>query len=124
MTLSKNDPDHPFEYARVIGIFHVEASLSEEGGGNLQTKEVLWIRRFRRDSTYRAGFAKKRLHRLQFLPAGDPDAFGFLDPDDVIRGAHLIPAYRYGRTSELLEGESFGRLEGELDDWRYYYVNM
>ncbi|KAF8151063.1 hypothetical protein BJ912DRAFT_1071771 [Pholiota molesta] len=104
MTLSRNDEDHPFEYGRI------------KGG---PVGEMV-----QRDTSYQAGFEKKRLHRLQFLPSHDPAAFGFLDPDEVIRAAHLIPAFRYGPTEELLRGESLGRAPGELDDWEYFYVNM
>ncbi|KAK7022667.1 hypothetical protein R3P38DRAFT_3196064 [Favolaschia claudopus] len=42
------------------------------------TVEVLWVRRFQRDTSYRAGFKAKRLHRLQFLPGDDPMAFDLL----------------------------------------------
>jgi hypothetical protein len=55
----------------------------------------------------------------------DTDAFGFLDPRQVIRGAHLIPAFALGRgLSSLRHGKSFARPEGELDDWEAYYVGM
>ena len=63
-------------------------------------------------------------HRLEFLPSNDDSAFGFLDPDEVIRACHLIPAFHYGPTEEFLGGESFGRASGELDDYRYFYINM
>ncbi|KAF8235256.1 hypothetical protein L208DRAFT_1257852, partial [Tricholoma matsutake] len=51
-------------------------------------------------------------------------AFGFLDPADVIRGVHMIPAFAYGTTSEFL-GPSIARQQCENDeDWVYYYVSM
>lgn len=128
MVLSRNDDDHPFEYGRVIGIFHMDVKLNGgegwEGTQNPVSKEVLWVRWFKRDRSYRAGFKQKRLHRLEFLPSTDDAAFGFLDPDEVIRGSHLIPAFRYGITEDLLSGESFGRAPGELDDYCYFFVNM
>jgi hypothetical protein len=126
MTLSQHDDDHPFEYARVIGIFHVDVIHNVEGGvaQHPVSKELLWVRRFRRDKSYRAGFKQKRLHRLEFLPSDDDSAFGFLDPDEVIRASHIIPAFRYGGTQDLLYGESFGRAPGESDDYCYFFVNM
>lgn len=129
MVLSRNDDGDPFEYGRIIAIFHVDVIYNKEGFGTEEShvpvsKEVLWIRWFRRDTTYSAGFKRKRLHRLQFLPSDDPAAFGFLDPDEVIRGVHLIPSFRYGPTEDLLKGKSLGRAPGELDDWKYFYVNM
>lgn len=82
------------------------------------------MRHYKRDKTHRAGFKRKRLHRLQFLPEDDPEAFGFLDPDEVIRGAHLIPAFFYGGTEEYLRGISLARADNAVDDWRFHYVNL
>ena len=88
------------------------------------SKEVLWVRRFRHDKSYQAGFKQKCLHRVEFLPSNDNSNFGFLDPDKVIHASHLIPTFCYGATEEFLNGESFGRAPGELDDYRYFYINM
>ncbi|KAI9567280.1 hypothetical protein HD554DRAFT_2024047, partial [Boletus coccyginus] len=38
---------------------------------------------------------------IGFLPEDDPDTIGFLDPDIVIQGVHLIPSFLEGQTSEL-----------------------
>ena len=126
MILSRSDEVHPFEYGRIISIFHVDVVHNTETSTSTSpvSKEVLWVRWFKRDPSYVAGFEKKRLHRLQFLPSSDPAAFGFLDPDEVIRAAHLIPAFKNGPTKKLLRGKSLGRAPEELDDWEYFYVNM
>ncbi|KAK6969249.1 hypothetical protein R3P38DRAFT_2814712 [Favolaschia claudopus] len=92
--LKRRTPYHPFSYAQIIGIFHADI-LNLGGwdrGAKIQTKEFL------------------RLHRLEFLPDSDPQAFGFLDPDEVIRGSHIIPAFARGRTTTLLANGSIGRL--------------
>jgi len=47
-----------------------------------------------------------------------------MDPDEVIRASHLIPAFRYGQTNEFLSADSFGRAADELEDYRYFYINM
>jgi hypothetical protein len=90
--------------------------------------EFLWVRRYRIDKSWRAGLKRKRLHRLEFLPDSDPNAFGFLDPDEVIRGAHIIPAFACGTTTDLLAPGSVGRLPrdglDEDEDWSKYYVNL
>jgi hypothetical protein len=58
------------------------------------------------------------------LNEDDPDAFGFLEPDVVIRGAHLVPKFSLGETAEFL-GPSFVRQEEDSDeDWQGFYVNM
>ena len=53
MTLSQHDDDHPFEYCRVIGIFHVDVIHNVEGAAQHPvSKEVLWVCRFRCDKSY------------------------------------------------------------------------
>ena len=53
----------------------------------------LFIRWFGRDLDPRPGWNAKRLIRLGFVSGNDESAFGFLDPSQVIRAIHLIPAY-------------------------------
>jgi hypothetical protein len=84
--------------------------------------ELLFVRWFGRDVSFSAGWSAKRLHRLGFLRGAA--AFGFVDPDVVIRGVHLIPAFDHGHTDDLLP-ESFVRREADSNlDWVYFYVNM
>ena len=83
--------------------------------------EFLWVRWFGRELSHRAGWKAKRLHHVGF---DEQDQFGFLDPNDVIRGVHLIPAFEHGQISDKL-GPSIARQPDENDkDWAYYYVNM
>ncbi|KAJ7212478.1 hypothetical protein B0H12DRAFT_1276111, partial [Mycena haematopus] len=92
-----------------------------------QRMEFLWVRWFGRDFTHSSGWKAKRLDRLGFMPSigenGDEGAFGFLDPDVVIRASHIIPAFRYGKTSDLLPKSIARRPEDENWDYVYYYVN-
>lgn len=139
MVLAHEDEDeedsHPYWYARVIGVFHANIRYVGPGSTSREPQRIdfLWIRWFGRDMTAPGGFATRRYHRIGFLDAAQPGAFGFLDPAVVIRAVHLIPAFAYGRTSELLEGKSVARrytTEAEdaddcaTTDWLYYYVNM
>ncbi|KAG2150702.1 uncharacterized protein EDB93DRAFT_1041621, partial [Suillus bovinus] len=65
-----------------------------------------------------------RLPRIGFLRGEDPCAFGFVDPDVVIRAIHLIPAFEHGQTDQLL-ADSFVRREADLGkDWLYFYINI
>ncbi|PPQ66257.1 hypothetical protein CVT24_007275 [Panaeolus cyanescens] len=133
LTLSyDNNPNHPFSYARIIGAFHAEVTYS----GNRRRKitrptriDFLWVRWFELDGTYRGGWETKRLHRIRFVPSTDESAFGFLDPDCVIRGAHIIPAFAHGTTKEYLPVASVARNKEVRDmigheDYKYHYVNM
>lgn len=120
-----SNDSHPYWYARVIGIFHVE--IRHVGPKSNTRKpvrmEFLWVRWFGRDLSYKAGWKAKRLHRLGFIDSADGGAFGFLDPAEVIRGAHIIPAFHYGRTTDLLPKSIARRPEENHEDYLYYYVN-
>lgn len=79
--------------------------------------DVLFVRWFGWEPGHRSGFSAHCLPRIGFLPEDDPDAFGFLDPNIVVYGVHLIPAFSLGKTEELL-GRSFARHANDDDkDW-------
>lgn len=126
---SDEDEDdwHPYLYGRVCGIFH--ANVRYRGPGSKQSEgftkmEFLWVRWYKRDTDFPWGFAARRLPQIEFIPADDRGAFGFLDPSLVIRSAHIIPSYGYGKTQKLM-GPSLMRRASEGDeDWILYTVNM
>ena len=92
---------HPYWYARVIGIFH--AMVSRVGGSTYERMDFLWVRWYGLDTAARSGFKARQLHQIGFLDSNeDTGAFGFIDPHDIIRAVHLIPAFHFGTTSQLL----------------------
>jgi hypothetical protein len=109
---------HPFWYARVVRVFHVDFIRTEEFIPRPERMDILWVRWFKRDTAIRSGWKSRRLDRVSFETG--PDALGFLDPANAIRGCHLIPAFAHGRTQRVL-GPSIAR--DEEGDWRYFYVN-
>ncbi|TBU29742.1 hypothetical protein BD311DRAFT_833804, partial [Dichomitus squalens] len=134
MLLSPDSDDFPFWYACVLNIFHANVRYDGPGSTRMTQKwhrvDFVWVRWFERDTSYRSGFQHRRLPRLQFQDAHDPDnvPFGFVDPDDIIRSAYLIPAFEHGGTTELLGASKLARRlkdDGDDDDdWRYFYVCM
>lgn len=126
MVLSgENTPTHPYWYARVLGIYHMDTWL--EGQTEKQHLEVLYVRWLAPlvSTDYQSGMRRARLPKVAFVEESDHDAFGFLNPGQVIRGAHLIPAFASGRgVSSLRRGTSFGRRNKEVDDWEEHYVGM
>jgi hypothetical protein len=118
-------PRHPYWYARVLGIYYMDAWLNIEGLVKKHQIEVLFVRWLAPLSDHRSGMSCARLPKIAFVEESDRDAFGFLDPGQVIRGAHLIPAFASGRgTTSLRYGKSFARQCGELDDWEAYCIGM
>ena len=120
---TSDHPAHPYWYARVIGIFHC---MVHHHGHSSEPKRMdfLWVRWLGLDTVAPGGWDRKCLHSVGFIPEDDPAAFGFLDPEQIVRGVHLIPAFARGHTSERL-GPSIARQPTENDeDWDGYYVNM
>ena len=88
---------HPYRFGRIIGIFHV--LVYQDGPLPVpQRLEFSFVRWFQQDPSTPFSWKKRRLPRLEFVPCDHANAFGFLDPAEIIRGAHLIPAFAHGKT--------------------------
>ncbi|KIJ33763.1 hypothetical protein M422DRAFT_182849, partial [Sphaerobolus stellatus SS14] len=131
MVYAQDDPNspsfHPYWYARIIGIYHVNVLYTREDGMMEPPRQMhfLWVRWFGRDSSYNSGPQHRRLDRIGFVhDEDDTEPFGFVDPARVIRSVHLIPAFAHGKTNELL-GKSIARRyqEDQEEDWQFFYVN-
>ena len=122
------DNTHPYWYAQVLGIYHMHVLTTHPAAAkhSAQPMEFLWVRWLGIEPGYRSGSRVARLPKVGFVEVTDQDAFGFLDPDLVIRGSHLIPAFHSGRTRNLMpyDGPTIARSVGENDDWVNLYVNM
>ena len=114
------DGPFPWRYAQVQGIFHV----------NVQTASLpmpkklffLWVRWFTPiDVNFNPAQARS-YPRISFIPyqSNEDKPFGFIDPEHVIRGCHLIPTFELGRTSHLLP-PSVAR--DRAGDWNAFSVN-
>ncbi|KAF9783667.1 hypothetical protein BJ322DRAFT_1109524 [Thelephora terrestris] len=122
------DSSHPYWYAQVLGIYHTIASTSHPAAPkqSAQSVQFLWVRWLGIEPGYHSGSRVARLPKVGFVEATDDDAFGFLDPDLVIRGSHLIPAFYSGRTCNLMpyNGPTVARPIDEKEDWVNFYVNI
>jgi hypothetical protein len=120
---SNDDSSHPFLYARVLGIFHVNVIYT--GGGSLdytaRRMEFLWVRWFKYDHAQSLTWTNLRLDQVRFLPMADEEAFGFVDPSDVLRGCHIVPTFVRGRSR--VDGIGLSRLAHDEQDWSQYFVN-
>jgi len=45
---------------------------------------------------------------MEFIPSDDLNAFGFFDPNEIIRAAHLILVFHHGAPESLLDRGSRG----------------
>ena len=117
---------HPYWYARVVKIFHVYIRYygRDSQSHDLKRIDILFVHWFGQDKAHRSSFSARRLPRIGFIPEEDLDSFGFLDPNIIIRGVHLILAFSIGQTEELL-GPLFAQPEKDgNEDWQAFYVNM
>ena len=127
MVLSgESAPSHSYWYAHVLGIYHMDTWLQGDGETEKQHLEVLHVRWLAPLLSYKSGMQRARLPKVAFVSEeSDHDAFGFLDPGQVIQGTHLIPTFASGHgSSSLRHGKSLARPNGQLDDWEVYYVGM
>ncbi|KAL4261253.1 hypothetical protein AB1N83_010639 [Pleurotus pulmonarius] len=129
ITFSHEDDDesmanqHPLWYGRIVQILHVV--VHHPRLPQPQHFDVLWVRWFGRDTTFKAGFSRRRLHRIGFIAIDDAMSFGFLDPNEVIRAIHIIPAFHYGTTQALETSAVADAAERKNEGkWRFYYVGM
>ena len=86
--------------------------------------EFLWVRWFSHttDEPVQRVWAKRQLDCLKLLPVNDENAFGFIDPANVCRGAHLIPNFVKGRQHP--DGKGISPCARDSKDWRQYCINL
>ena len=123
MVLSNaKDEENPnadrFAYARVIGVYHVNAILAGHDY-RLRRLEFLWVRWYKNSAAFR--WDSFKLEQVQFPPMADDDAFGFIDPRDVVRACHLVPRISTGQVHR--DGIGLSKLAKDYHDWRSYFIN-
>jgi hypothetical protein len=127
--LLANGSQHQYRYARVLGIYHTNVIYTGRGRGgkvdhHSQRMEFLWVRWFETvgDKTVQQGWQEGMLDELKFHRITSEDAFGFVDPGDILRGCHLIPRFLLGK-SRGEEARPRSICAQEHKDWRSYYAN-
>jgi hypothetical protein len=113
--------DHPFLYARVLGIYHVNVIYTGEGMVDYNARRVdfLWVRWFEYDGRS-PGWADCKLDSVRFPSMSREGAFGFVDPGDVLRACHIIPAFATGKVHSDQVGLSL--CAHDTQDWSRYFV--
>jgi hypothetical protein len=122
---------HPYWYARVIGVFHAMVRFSSPRLGaracHMQCMEFLWVRWYGIDydsDTVRSAFEAKHMYQVGFIDGDSDEAFGFINPSNVLRAVHLIPSFVNGRISKIGISPLARRPEEDNQDYTRYYVNM
>ena len=118
---------HPYYYARTLTIFHVYAAILPDDNGTNEPNEwhqlfVCFVRWFEVDFD---NLLPKRPIPLRWATK-EEDPFGFVNPDEVLRGSHIVPALAHGRSNEALQGYSACRTDQDTDnmDYNRHIVNQ
>ena len=124
MVLSQETDEqwHPYWYACVLHIFQVNVCNygDRTGGEDTHQFDILFVCWFGCNPDSPSGFGAQQLPKVGFLHEDDSDVFGFLNPDDVIHGVHLIPSFVNGLTEELLGPLFTCPIENEDKDWCFF----
>jgi len=104
----------------VQGIFH--ANIQTARLPTPQKFFFLWVRWFTPIDVNFIPTQARSYPRVSFVPyqSKENEAFGFVNPEHVIRGCHIIPAFELGRTFDLLP-PSIAR--DRAGDWKAFCVN-
>ncbi|PBK92322.1 hypothetical protein ARMGADRAFT_931262, partial [Armillaria gallica] len=125
---SETDSTHPYWYARIIGIFHVDICYNNPEGDFKNQKvfqiDFAWVCWFGFDASHHSGFTAKWPHYVGIVDGTDPGAFGFLNLDDIIQAVHLIPVYKLGQIPEFLPPSIACWPEDKDQDYKWYSVDM
>ena len=119
----KSNSNHPYLYARVLKVFHINVIYT--GGGRLDYRprrlDVLWVRWFRYTGSTAVCWGDHQLDLIHFPPMGSEKAFDFIDPKDVLRACYIAPAFAKGKAHP--DGIGLSRCANDAQEWCGYYVN-
>jgi hypothetical protein len=118
-----SDTSHPFWYARVLGIYHVNVVYTGPGMIDYAARRLdfLWVRWFRYIGASSVDWRDYSLDSIAFPAMASEHSFGFLDPNDVLRASHVIPAFVHGKLHR--DAISLSKCARDGHDWRRYCVN-
>ena len=122
----------PYWYVRVLRVYHANIwveNLVIPGAKNTRCMDFLWVHWFGEEPGYLSGFHRACLPKIGFVPSTDEFAFSFVNPANVVRGCHLIPAFNAGWSADLLPwpcsiARHFDPGDKDDKDWLNFYVNM
>ena len=128
---SEGQPAFPYWHARIVDIYHFMVRRRILGTTELTAPsrmDVLFVRWFGMDSPDgQSGWGAQRMHTVGFLPDNNSHgpAFGFLDPNEVIRMVHMIPVFSSVPVKDLITGPSIAIRDPHPDgEYPVYYVAM
>jgi hypothetical protein len=126
MLLANEDPSQVegpcplYWYARIHGIYHVLVK-DRRSSNDFQRKDFLWVRWF--GHVKQSQGIQNRLEQVEYI-AESEGAFGFIDPEWIVRSVHLIPSFKDGMSEQYLPCTSLASDSPQFGDWDSYCVNQ
>jgi hypothetical protein len=113
---------HPFLYARALGAYHANVIYTGPGMCDYEPRrfDFLWVRWFEVVKPASSGWEASKLDSVRFPPLCEEASFGFVDPKDVLRGCHVIPAFAKGRHHR--SGVGVSRCAKDGNDYKLYFI--
>ena len=113
---------HHFLYARVLGAYHVNVIYTGPGMRDFEARrfDFLWVRWFEVVNPGSSGWSASKLDSVRFPPMNKNHSFGFVDPKDVLRGCHILPAFAKGKRQK--DGVGISRCAKDGKDYNQYFV--
>ena len=120
---SASDDDHKFWYAQVLAIYHANVMYIGDGNADFTPRRLdfLWVRWYDLDVRNNNHYSTCQLDHVSFPPVADEHSFAFINPDDVLRGCHLIPVFHKGKAPP--DGQCLSFHAQDHLDWKLYAVN-
>lgn len=112
---------HQFMYARVLGVYHADVIYTGPGMQNFEprTFQMLWVRWYEVVDPGHSGWDTSTLDILRFPPLHQDNSFDFVDPEVVLRGCHILPAFHKGKRKSNV---NVSRYVKDSKDYLLYYV--
>ncbi|KAF7985138.1 hypothetical protein HWV62_7692 [Athelia sp. TMB] len=112
-----------YRYGKVLGVYHANVIFLGKGMVDYTPvrMEFLWVRWYELVAGNHSAWDARKLDRLQFPPLAHDSSFGFVNPDDVLRGCHVIPAFSQGKRH--IEGKGMSLRAKDASDWKEYFLN-
>jgi hypothetical protein len=112
---------HHFLYARVLDAYHANVMYSGPGIQGFETRSLdfLWVRWYEVVDKGCSGLNNSTLDTVRFPPMHEDNSFGFVDPNDVLRGCHILPAFAKGKRTANI---NVSRCAKDSKDYLLYYV--
>ena len=113
---------HPFLYARVLGAHHANVIYTGPGMQDYEAHrfDFLWVRWYEVINQGSLGWGNSALDTVCFPPLNQDTSFGFVDPKDVLRGCHILPAFAKGKQNET--GIDVSHCARDSKDYKLYYI--